>query len=175
MTHEKAMKTRSLPLAVSVGLAWWLVLAAYPPSRPLVIYEHPGLERVRAGAAHEMAPTVVAAGLFALHAVLLAWFGLILLRRAIPHGVIVTTATMLLALWLAATTWIIAAKLAGSIRGGYGMDWEVLPIALLAAPMAFSFYWRATWILFPLAAVTLVVLHRMALRGPSARGASPTG
>jgi hypothetical protein len=157
------IELRKIPLFACIGLMWWLVLLAWPPSRPFVLIARPAPGLDPGG------HVVGALGTLA-HALAAAWIGvhLLRLRAGRPLSWDLPICTILL-VWLAITSWSMIQLFAGEVA------LDVFFRSLLLVPvMALMLFPQVTWVLVLLAIVTVWLVHRASpMPGTTGPPASP--
>jgi hypothetical protein len=158
---------RRTPLFVRVALPWWLVLLAYPPTRPYLLYQSPLLDRSPREPLVLTGPALLLAALSLLHTLVAAWIVVRVLSRYDARRALfgLLSWTVFVA-WFAVASWCLVILVATN-----GLEaWKpgFLIAALFTFPwLAFSLLWKATWIFVPLALATVLLVRRH-LPAPSA-------
>jgi hypothetical protein len=155
------MELRKLPLFVRIGLMWWTVLLAWPPSRAVLLIPRPapGLD----AAGH-----VMAALLSLAHALVAAWIVVTLLRLRTHRALLLDLpALALLIAWFALSSWAIHLPLSEES----GMSW--LYFAAVFVPVAAVSDFHSVALVVVLLAVVTVVWVQRSARPPDASSVAP--
>jgi hypothetical protein len=162
---------QAVPLFVRIGLMWWVVLLAWPWSRPFMLYDMPR-HAESWSLANYTPPDAVAAVLLAalslLHSVAAGWIvvralGLFesptSLGSALARGVGIA--------WFAVASWGFLVMEWQSLRGGMSIAQHVVAfpqaifVSLVVLPVfAFIGHWQATSLLVLLGLVTVLLVKR---------------
>jgi hypothetical protein len=158
--RKAVIEFRKTPLFVRIGLMWWVVLLAWPPTRRYVVpaLPAPGLDP----AGHVMG--ALASLAFSLSA---SWIVVRLLR--VPTGLSLLwelpVSTIFVA-WFAVASWSFVL-----LSLSFGVSFDMLRRATLVVPMlVVSTLPEVTWLVLALAVATVWLVHRSEQRpgGPTA-------
>ncbi len=158
---------RRVPLFVRIGLAWWLVLYAYPPTRELALFGR----FLSFGTPTSLLPPWIRIGYSLAYALVAGWLVLAGLRRRqtgrskesmLGWGAAIA--------WFAVSSWYMALAVLGVMAGERFQVGEFVHI-VLAAPIVLPILafttpelMPATWILFPLGIATVLYARRVHVR-----------
>ena len=155
---------RRLPIFVRIAALWWLVLAAYPPSRPFLLYDRPFDSRTAVEAPQPPASTVALRCLLScLHCLGAGWIVTRALKRLDRRRSLDFLSWTVLIAWFAVASWsalfvLVLIGLAGGTLTAL-ISSGLVALSLLPA-FAFIFQVKATWIVIPLAAATVALVRR---------------
>ncbi|HEX5012149.1 MAG TPA: hypothetical protein VFY71_17315 [Planctomycetota bacterium] len=154
-----------------IGLMWWVVLLAYPLSRPFLLYANPFMGEGFPDSGYTP-PAGLAAiglgGLSLLHAIAAGWVvarALEVFEPASGFGKTVTRGVFVA--WFAVSSWIFLVMASLCLRSGGTLLQRLGEVAqagfasILALPLfAFTLFWKATCPLIPLGIATVLIVRR---------------
>jgi len=164
---KAVVELRKLPLFVPIGLMWWAVLLGYDSSRPFILYTSMWTDLV-GSEAFSGTPVELRAGLSLVHALAAGWVVVRWLQSYRGAGTSlwgVAGWSILLSLFAVVTWWIVLASTALlepsiPIAERFGRLLVGMTFLIDVPWLAFTAYWKATWIIVPLAAATVLLVRQ---------------
>lgn len=154
---------RRMPLFARIWLMWWLLLAAYGPSRPLVGYQLFARGSGPLDLLGSFQPPSILWLVSIGHALIGSWIAVRVLLRFDRGGRRAAARWTVALIWFAIGTWFIVYHVIGAYVGRYPFEVHRLLDALYIPLVALWALPAVTWIVVPLAIATVLMVRRSKL------------